>query len=319
MAINKMKHLEKLVSVFILLGIVIVLTGILLIGSFNKWFAGKSIYYTYLPSAVGLDKGLVVKLRGVGFEIGELEDFSLTPDQRVLLKISIYKEYVKKIRRDSVLYIKKPTIGILGKVYFEISSGSEEMLPLEPKSFIPSSQTFEGRLLIASKAVSGIAFEDDDSDLNLPAPIKNFLNRINHILDPNQPYLKNTEEILFRFKNILTTIDKYGMLSAIGSRNFQNDIEAVTRNINEITNRQIREIMDRVVSVMTTVEATSNTVIGVRLPRIMQNLENVMVRAESVLRNLERSPIFGGRGQDQSATESRTQTGRGRRGSVLIE
>jgi hypothetical protein len=176
---------------------------------------------------------------------------------------------------------------------------------------------FEGKLLISMKKAKGGDVESD-SDLNLPAPIKNFLNRVNYILDPDRPYLKNFEEILFRVKGILTTVDKRGLLAALGSRAFHANIENITKSVNDIANRQIREIMDKVVSIMTTVEATSNTVIGVKLPRVMQNLENVLVRAESVLRNLERSPIFGGRGARASeGRENRRNSGR--RSSVLLE
>ncbi len=320
MAFNKMKHLEKLVSVFVLLGIIILITTTLLIGNLNKWFTSKNEYYTYLPSAAGIDKGIVVKLRGVGFEIGTVEDFSLTKDERILIKLSITKKYASKIRTNSVLYIKKPTIGILGKTYFEVSPGSAELPVLPSGSFIPSSKTFEGRLLIASKSKTGITDVEEESDLNLPTPIKNFLNRINYILDPNRPYLKNTEEILYRIKGILTTVDKQGLLSVIGTRRFQAHIENITRSINDITNRQIRQIMDRVVGIMTTVEATSNTVIGVRLPRIMRSLENVLIRTESVLRNLERSPIFGGgRGKTSTTTQTRSRSNRARRRGVLLE
>ncbi len=320
MAFNKMKHLEKLVSVFVLIGIVFLITITLLIGNLNQWFTSKIEYYAYLPSAAGLDKGLVVKLRGVGFQIGTVEDFSLTPDERILITLSIQKKYSDKIKTDSVIYIKKPTIGIFGKAYFEVSPGSDKLTNLPPKSFIPSSKTFEGRLLIASKSKGGISDIEEESDFNLPTPIKNFLNRLNYILDPNRPYLKNVEEILFRVKGVLTTVDKQGLLSVIGTRRFQANVESIMRSFNDIANRQIRQVMDRVVSIMTTLEATSNTVIGVRLPRIMRNLENVLVRAESVLRNLERSPIFGG-GRANASTQDRksSRTRTRRRRGVLLE
>lgn len=317
MAFNKLKHIEKIVSAFVLTGIVIIITLVLLIGNFDKWFTSSIEYYSYLPSAAGIDRGLIVKLKGVGFEIGNVEDFSLTEDNRVLVKLNIFRKYISKIRRDSVLYVRKPTIGLFGKVYLEISVGAKELKILKPSSFIPSNKTFEGKLLIASKArLAGE--EEQDSDLNLPGPIKKFLERINYILDPDRPYLKNMEEILFRVKGILTTADKYGLLSVVGSRRFQNNIEQITRNMNDLTTRQLKEIMERVVSVMTTVEATANTVIGVRLPRIMRNLENVLVRAETVLRNLERSPIFGGRGNMETG-RSRRSGNRQRNRSVLIE
>lgn len=293
---NKLKHLEKFVSIFILLVLLILISSILLVGNFNKWFASHKKYYSYLSSAAGLEKGSPIKLKGIGFNIGTLEEFELTKDERVLIKLSILSEYTSKIRSDSVLYIKKPTIGFLGKVYFEISSGSEESPELKDEAFIPSNQSFEGRLLISSLDPAKGLIEEEDSDINLPAPVKNFLTRMNYILDPHRPYLKNVEEILFRIKNILTTMDRHGILSAIGTQNFQYNIENITKNFSDITNRQLRELADRLVSIMTTVEATTNTVIGVRLPRLMQNLENVLLRAESVLRNLERSPIFGGRG-----------------------
>jgi hypothetical protein len=315
MAFNKLKHLEKLVSVFVIVAIIIIVSALLLMGSFGKWFASRTEYYTYLSSASGLSKGMDIKLRGIGFEIGQVEDFSLTNDNRVLLKLSVFNKYTSKLRVDSVLYVKKPTIGILGKVYIEISTGSENLPKLKANAFIPSNKTFEGRLIIASQRGQGA--QEEDSDINLPTPIKLFLTRINNILDPERPYMKHMEEILFRVKGILTTVDKYGMLSVVGSRGFQHNVESITQGINEIANRQLREMMDKVVSVMTTVEATSNVVIGVRLPRIMQNLENIMVRAESVLRNLERSPIFGGRATTPDVNRERAT--RRRRGPVLLE
>jgi ABC-type transporter Mla subunit MlaD len=317
MAFNKIKYLEKIVSVFVISAVVIVISTLLLIGRFQKWFASSRVYYSYLNSASGLEKGIAIKLRGVGFEIGKLEEFSLTKNNRVLIKISILDKYILKVRKDSVLYIRKPTIGFLGKVFLEISAGSPDTDELLKEAFIPSSLMFEGKLLISMKKAKGGDVESD-SDLNLPAPIKNFLNRVNYILDPDRPYLKNFEEILFRVKGILTTVDKRGLLAALGSRAFHANIENITKSVNDIANRQIREIMDKVVSIMTTVEATSNTVIGVKLPRVMQNLENVLVRAESVLRNLERSPIFGGRGARASeGRENRRNSGR--RSSVLLE
>ena len=220
--------------------------------------------------------------------------------------------------------------------------------------------TLEGRLLISSQSGQSATEEI----ISLPGPIKLFLDRVNLILDPEKPYMKHIEEILFRIKSILTTADKNGFLTAIGSRGFSHNIESIaqnvtdftggltgtsnnvnslvkaintfvtnadnymgqfsgginkiTSNISDMTDKQMREVMNKIVNVMTTIEVSTRDVIGNRLPRVIEGIERVLSRLEGVLINIERSPLFGGTGR-RGAREGTRPRRSGQEESELIE
>ena len=72
-------------------------------------------------------------MRLAGLEVGNIEDISFSSDassKKIIVKLSIDKEYSDRIRKDSVVSIK--TLGLLGDKYVDISVGTPsqpEMLP----------------------------------------------------------------------------------------------------------------------------------------------------------------------------------------------
>lgn len=97
----KIRHDKKLVVIFSFMAILIFAGITFTIAANNNVFKGRVYFHTKLNTAEGLGKshGIVFK----GYEIGKVESFNLTKNNEIMLKFYIYKEYLNKMHKHSVL------------------------------------------------------------------------------------------------------------------------------------------------------------------------------------------------------------------------
>lgn len=122
---------ELRAGVLTLVAITLLAFGIMQLGGKSGFFAKEYNLFVYLDNSLGLKAGSVVRLAGL--EVGNIADISFSSDassKKIIVKLSIYKEYSDRIRKDSVVSIK--TLGLLGDKYVDISVGSPTQPVLQP-------------------------------------------------------------------------------------------------------------------------------------------------------------------------------------------
>lgn len=108
----KLKHLNKLVIGFIAVSLIFFVAIIYLIGLSQKWFEGRTLYYTYISDSSDVEIG--TKIRISGFDIGYIKEMELSTFNnqiRVKVELYIYDTYKKYVVRDSYLMLYKPLLG----------------------------------------------------------------------------------------------------------------------------------------------------------------------------------------------------------------
>ncbi|RKX94872.1 MAG: hypothetical protein DRZ90_11190 [Spirochaetes bacterium] len=143
------RHANKIVGLFVLVAVLLFVIITMFAGLNNKWFT-KKIYFTSLfTSAEGLKVGMGVNLRG--FEIGRVKNISLNEDNQVDLDFYIYETYHNRVLPDSVLALPSGLLGSANALDFY--PGLVEGEPYPDGSFIPSTQTVEGKMLVKTRRV----------------------------------------------------------------------------------------------------------------------------------------------------------------------
>lgn len=118
-------------GIVIVVALALLALGILQLGNRVGLFTSNYPLYIYMDDSRGLKAGSIVRLAGLS--VGNVDDINFSTDPRVkkiVVKISIRKEYMDRIRQDSVASIK--TVGLLGDKYVDISVGSPESPVLPP-------------------------------------------------------------------------------------------------------------------------------------------------------------------------------------------
>jgi hypothetical protein len=107
--LTKFNKIEKTVSIFIVLGLILLLSSLALIGRGKRLFSKKYYYHTIIKSGEGLNKGMAVNMNG--FQIGALENTTLDDNNNVELKIAIFEEHKKRIKEGSIVRLVSPLFG----------------------------------------------------------------------------------------------------------------------------------------------------------------------------------------------------------------
>jgi phospholipid/cholesterol/gamma-HCH transport system substrate-binding protein len=166
----KFRHADKIVGLFALLAIVFLILIAVFAGVNKKWFTKKVHYTSLFTSAEGLKVGMGVNLRG--FEIGRVKNFELNEDNQVDLDFYIYETYHDRVRPDTVLALPSGLLGSAGAL--DLYPGLAEGAPLVDGTYIPSTQTVDGKLLVKTRKVD----RPEGGD-----PITDILARLPEILD----------------------------------------------------------------------------------------------------------------------------------------
>ncbi len=120
------------VGLVITTAVALVLLTVLFAGNIEDLFVPKVEIKAEVRDVRGLRKGAPVWVSGI--EIGSVEDMSLQPEYGALVTLSIKKDSLKFVRRDSKANII--TMGLLGDKYVELSNGSRQAGPIRPGDII---------------------------------------------------------------------------------------------------------------------------------------------------------------------------------------
>jgi phospholipid/cholesterol/gamma-HCH transport system substrate-binding protein len=130
----KRMEVEVKVGFFVTIGIILVMVGILLLGSTNSIMSKKSLYTLHLKNVEGLMTGSKVLLGGI--QIGTVKRIVFDDETRdVRVDLDILNSTSGHIKKDADAEIA--TLGMLGDKYVSINTGSSEAEPLPPGSDIP--------------------------------------------------------------------------------------------------------------------------------------------------------------------------------------
>jgi outer membrane protein OmpA-like peptidoglycan-associated protein len=162
------------VGVFIVLALLILATGIFLIGDKDILFSSAYRVKAEFQNAAGLNNGADVRVAGIHEGTVKHIELPARPDGKVIVVMKLRNSTRSIIRKDSIASIK--TEGLLGNKYVEISSGPGKGEPVQDGDVIQSEPTqdiSEQTSAIAAEAEAGAAAFHD----NMEALKHNFLLR----------------------------------------------------------------------------------------------------------------------------------------------
>jgi phospholipid/cholesterol/gamma-HCH transport system substrate-binding protein len=260
------KTAEKLVGVFVVLGGLVLVVGVILIGRGGDWFAKKHHYYSWFNEGSGINAGMPVTFHGVG--IGKVTKVRLNEQNKMDLNISILDEYHDRIRTDSVLVMRKGLIPGLTKTAFEISLGTNETL-LAGGSLILSSDMSNGRRLLEQRRLLARDTMLDE----IAASISRLVVTINDRMGPNG-------EITAVLRELGPTLAALRENQLLADRTFlKKELEKTLGNLNSLLVRADRET----------------------LPELNRTIKEL----RALLETLKANPIIGGPGGGEKENGAR--------------
>ena len=151
------KKLELTVGVFVLAGLGLTMTAVLVLGGKESFFTSANHYSTHFDRVDGLVAGAKVSLAGL--QIGSVKHVSFDAKTRdILVGYSIDREYSDYIRHDSTAQIV--TQGVLGDKYLSINAGDPGQALIDNGGDVPQgaskdlSQLFTSSEALMSKLTS---------------------------------------------------------------------------------------------------------------------------------------------------------------------
>ncbi len=210
-------------TVFILAGLTILVSFLVVISNHQSVFSFSSKYKLVLNDAEGLFKGTPVTINGM--KVGRIQNVGLEEDQIIVL-LSIKSKYASMINQSAIAELK--TEGFLGDKYINISSTDFSQPPLEPGSSLSlkSENSLKNLLSKENNIITVVTqfFEEGHKllvHLNKEENEENFGMALKDISVQLQKFLsddknKDVKDILKHTKSILRKVDKgQGTLGAI--------------------------------------------------------------------------------------------------------
>ncbi|RMH22666.1 MAG: MCE family protein [Acidobacteria bacterium] len=205
------------VGLLVLVTLVVLATGIFLIGEQNNLFRSKYHYRVRFDNAGGLQAGNPVQLNGIN--VGRVDSVVLPEDPAehgLVVTIAVDARYRERVRRDSEARIK--TLGLLGDKYVEITSGSKELPRVEDGGEIAAAEVPDvDRLLDTGGDVV-------DNIVSISVSLKEILSRmergeglLGELMQPRGPGDPSLADTLRTLNEAVTTLttsfsDRHGAL-----------------------------------------------------------------------------------------------------------
>jgi len=121
--------MELQVGIFVFIGLVILVTFVLSIGSFKTWTSGYKVNFIF-NFVNGVKVGAPVRFSGV--DAGEVKKINFIPpsgqDKKEKIEVVCWLKRDINIPKDSTVWVN--TLGLLGEKYIEIMPGSAYDKPL---------------------------------------------------------------------------------------------------------------------------------------------------------------------------------------------
>jgi phospholipid/cholesterol/gamma-HCH transport system substrate-binding protein len=128
------KKIETKVGVFVLIGLGLTMTSIIVLGGKQSVFTSVNHYTSHFNKIDGLVHGAKVTLGGL--QIGSVTHLSFDPKARDMrVEFSVEKDYANYIRKDSTVEVV--TQGVLGDKYLSVLAGDPTQPEVENHGDVP--------------------------------------------------------------------------------------------------------------------------------------------------------------------------------------
>lgn len=161
---------DQIVGTLVILALVILILAIFLLGRSQRWFMNDYQYKTYFTSASGLSLNMAIQYKG--FTIGHVKNISLSEDDRVEVRFTIFEEHAQRVREGSLVEIQISPIGLGSSFIFHPGLGEDLIME---GMLIPEINSVEARQLTAS----GLTGRHDAG----PDSINSIMNQVNLLLE----------------------------------------------------------------------------------------------------------------------------------------
>jgi phospholipid/cholesterol/gamma-HCH transport system substrate-binding protein len=141
------KKLELKIGSFVLVGVGLILTAILILGGKSSIFAPVYHFTTHFAKIDGLISGAKVGMGGL--QVGTVSSVSFDGKMRdIEVKFAVEKKYAEYIRKDSSVEIV--TQGVLGDKYLNLNSGDPAIPAIEDGGDVPQGASKDLSMLVSS-------------------------------------------------------------------------------------------------------------------------------------------------------------------------
>lgn len=161
-----LRHSDKFVGLFILVGTFALVAAMGYVGINKRWFQRDLEYRSYFATAEGLSPGLDLQLRG--FAIGRVKSVTLQADDQVEIILTVYNEFAERIVNGSVVDLSVSPMGFGSSLALFPGRDTGTILP--PGGVIPSADMPQGRELISCGMVDVPEKRDDTTKLLATLP-----------------------------------------------------------------------------------------------------------------------------------------------------
>lgn len=145
------KRLELTVGVFVIAGLALTMTGILILGGKESIFTSVNHYTSHFDKVDGLVAGAKVSLAGL--QIGGVKHVTFDAKTRdIKVDFSVDEDYASYLRKDSTVQIV--TQGVLGDKYLSLNAGDPAQPQIENGGVIPQGASKDlSQLFTSSEAL----------------------------------------------------------------------------------------------------------------------------------------------------------------------
>ena len=141
------RHIEKKVGVFLLVGLSLGLTALLVLGGKQSFFVSVNHYFSHFNKVDGLVSGAKISLGGL--QIGTVTKVELDPQSRdIKVSYSVERKYAEWVRKDSSIEIV--TQGVLGDKYLSLIAGEPTQPVIEDGGEVPQGASKDFSMLVNS-------------------------------------------------------------------------------------------------------------------------------------------------------------------------
>ncbi|MCL2791988.1 MAG: MlaD family protein [Spirochaetaceae bacterium] len=298
----KIKYADKVVGIFIIIGLLSVSVLLIFMGINQRWFATNYSYHTRFLSADGLRVGMPIRYKG--FQIGQIRRVRLGSENDVEVDFYIYGEYIDIITPNTIIQKITSPIGLGSDIIIHPGRASTERIP--ENSFIPSFNTPEARALIDAGLVEITAPDGLMEQINpVLSDLTALLNSLNRTLEGEETLaagqiVKNIEEITSEvssnIENILT------------------DVENIIKNINTFST-SLSDPNNTLTAIL-----RDDSEIYEHIDEILSNLNNTMIGISDFISfiNNSRPQITGVLEESRGALREGTAVMEGLRNNPLL-
>ena len=279
------RYANQLVGVFVLLTVLIFSAAFLFSGRVRQWIDPGARLKVILPSdgLFGLAEGAAVEI--LGTRAGQVRRIVIDPDQQMYADVQIQGNMKPFVRKDSTAVIRK-RFGVAGDSFLHISRGFAEPLDWE---FAVINATADRA---PTESVGEILDELRSKVFPMLDDSQKAIHALLLVVEDMQNPQGNLQQLLANANTITGKISKgEGLLGRLlFEEQMVDDIERLVVQLNTNLNR-LGPIFDDLEVIVVNVSRISDRFgeQAENLPEITQNLRDVLVSTQAVMKDLSRT------------------------------